>query len=104
MTVDGEVVQVLDSSDRNGYPGYATGDDVERLAGRETLVVLNDDDAPSRLDQWLPWRETRPMSEWAPVVVMRPDRAPAPGERVSWDLCPTPVDGVFVREFREGED
>ncbi|WP_154021051.1 hypothetical protein [Haloarcula sp. CBA1127] len=96
----GEVVQVLDSSDRGGYPGYATGEDVEQLAGEDTVVVLNDD-APSRLDQWLPWRETRPMSEWAPVVVICPDRAPEPGERVSWDLCPTPVDGVFVREYRE---
>jgi hypothetical protein len=98
MNVDGEVVQVLDSSDRSGYPGYEIGRSLEQLAREASIVVLNDD-APSRLDQWLPWRETRPMSQWAPVVVMHPDRAPETGERVAWDLCPTPVDGVYVRDY-----
>ncbi|GGK64536.1 hypothetical protein [Haloarcula sebkhae] len=103
MFVDGVVKQVLDNADRNSYPGFETGEDLERLAGEDTVVVLNDD-APSRLDQWLPWRSTRPMAEWAPVVVMRPGRAPETGERVAWELCPTPVDGVFVREYRSGGD
>lgn len=100
MFVDASVVQVLDSRTRSGY---RTGGDLERLAGEDTVVVLNDD-APSRLDQWLPWRDTRPMAEWAPVVVMCPDRAPTAGVRVSWELCQTPVEGVFVREFRNGGD
>ncbi|RLM33508.1 MULTISPECIES: hypothetical protein [unclassified Haloarcula] len=100
MFADASAVQVLDANERSDY---RTGEDLERLAGEDTVVVLNDD-APSRLDQWLPWRDTRPMAEWAPVVVMRSDRAPDPGERVDWELCQTPVEGVFVREFRGGND
>lgn len=81
-----DVAQVLPASERKGFRGYATGKHLERLAGDDTVVVLHVGDVPSRLDQWLPWRDARPVEEFAPVVVVDPAEAP--------------TDGVYVREYR----
>lgn len=103
--VDGEVVQKLTYSERNGFGGYATGRRLEELAGEDTVYVVHDGEPPARTDRWLPWRDAAPTSEWAPVVVMDAERAAGieEGDRVAWELAPTTLDGVYVREFR-GED
>ena len=95
-TVHGEVVQVLEARERSDY---CTTAELDRLAGNDCVVVLHDD-PPSRLDRWLPWRSSRPMHEWAPTVLVSPERAPQEGETVTWGLRPSSLEKVYVRDYR----
>ncbi|EMA01826.1 hypothetical protein C437_15441 [Haloarcula vallismortis ATCC 29715] len=92
----GDVIQVLDHEERKNY---TTGRRLDELAGDDTVVVLAVGEQPDRLDRLLPWRETRPRSEYAPVVVVGDEYAPNEGETVNWVLQPTTLEGVYVRRY-----
>lgn len=101
--ISGEVSQKLTHGERTGFNGYATGRRLEDLAGEDTVFVVHDGEPPSRAEHWLPWRDTPPATQFAPVVVMDAERATEieEGDTVEWELTPTTLDGVYVREYRE---